>query len=256
MKARHKLVLALLGALASWMLLRHLGALEWLARSAEHARGLGLPGALLGGVAILVGTLLLLPLYPFLVLAGWVWGPWGVAVVLPSAMLSTAAAFLLARAFAGSDAAQALRTHPRLEHVVELAERGGALTVALLRVSLVVPFTPGNVALGLTRMRLGQVMLGTPLGMAVPAAVFVGFGAALPDAGAILRGDFFPSGRWALAGTAAGLVTMVALAALVTRRLHREHAASRDARAGTARPAAGAPPPPAPAPPPAEAPPA
>lgn len=219
-------MLALAAALVTAALARRFGLLGHLVQWAELARGMGLPGAVAGAGAIVVATLLLLPMYPLILLAGWVWGYWGVLVALPAAVASATVAFLLARAFGQSAAAQALRGHPTLARVVAIAEQGGVLTVALLRVSLLIPFTPGNAALGLTRLPLRQLVLGTLLGMLVPASAFVSLGMLMPDAAAIERGDVFPPGR-ALALGAAGLALMLGLGALVARKLHRDHEATR-----------------------------
>lgn len=221
-----RLLLLLAGALLIAALMRHLNLLGHLIQWAELARGMGVWGALLGAALIVLSTLLLLPLNPLIMLAGWVWGYWGILVAIPAAVASATLAFLIARAFGQSAAAQALRGHPKLEHVVAIAERGGALTVALLRVSLLTPFTPGNAILGLTRMPLHQLVVGTLFGMIVPATGFATMGVLIPDAAAIERGDLFPPGR-ALALGAAGLMLMLGLGALVARKLHRDHQAAR-----------------------------
>ena len=215
-------MLAIAGAVIAFALVRRFDLLGHLVRSAEVARALGLMGALVGGGVIVASTPLLLPINPLIALAGFVWGWWGLLVVIPSAVASATVACLLARAFGRSAAAQALRGHPQMERVVAIAERGGVLTVALLRVSLVVPFTPGNVILGLTQMPAWQVAVGTGLGIILPATAFVYVGTLFPDAAAILRGDIWPPAR-ALALGAAGLVLMFGVGALVARKLHRDH---------------------------------
>lgn len=207
------------------MLVRHFGLLGHLVQGADFARGMGLWGAVLGALVIVLSTLLLLPVNPLIMLAGWVWGYWGILVTIPAAVISATIAFLLARFFGQTAAAQALRGHPKLERIIALTERGGVLTVALVRVSLLIPFTPGNAVLGLTRMPLHQLVLGTLLGMLVPAMGFVSMGMLLPDAAAIERGDIFPEGR-TLALGGAGLVLMLGLGVLVARKLHQDHEAS------------------------------
>ncbi|MBS2020889.1 MAG: VTT domain-containing protein [Deltaproteobacteria bacterium] len=185
---------------------------------AEAARGLGLVGVL-GGMAAIIGcTLLLMPLNPLMALAGWIWGWWGILICIPPAVTSASIAFLLTRRFAQSAVAQSLKVHPKVAQVFTLAERGGVVTVALLRVSLLVPFTPGNAALGLTQLKLKDLMLGTFLGMLVPVVAFVGLGMVVPDAEALRRGEFMPPAR-SLAMGGAGLVLMLGIGALVARKL-------------------------------------
>jgi uncharacterized membrane protein YdjX (TVP38/TMEM64 family) len=198
-----------------------------LAHQAVALRGSGLGGALTAALGIVVATLLLVPVVPLVMLAGWIFGPLGALVALPAATLSAALAFSASRALGRTAAVRALRGHPRIAQVVELAERGGLLTVALLRLAPVVPFTPGNLALGLTELRLADVLLGTPLGMAPGALVYLWIGALLPDPSALERGEALQlllrsGGLWPALLIGGG--SLLLLSALLARRLRQPRA--------------------------------
>ena len=201
-----------------------LHALHWLSQQALHARGAGLPGALAGFLVIYLAATLLVPVVPLVLLSGWVWGFWGALVSLPAALASAVTCFLAARALGQSATAQALRRHPKVAHLIELGERGGIFTVVAMRISPVVPFTPGNAALGLTRLKLAELAIGTPLGMAPSAAFYLWAGSVLPDPAAIERGDplaLLDGHGLVLLALAGGGAVITVLAALAVRRARR-----------------------------------
>jgi uncharacterized membrane protein YdjX (TVP38/TMEM64 family) len=196
--------------------------LQHIAHGAALGRDAGIWGALGGMAAIYLGTVLLLPVVPLVMLAGWVWGFWGALVALPAALAATVTVFLLARALGQGAVAKSLREHPKLAHYIELGERGGFLTVALLRISPLLPFTPSNAALGLTRMPLREVIIGTPLGMLPASLLYLWAGALLPDPGAVERGELlapFAHNRTAWALVALGVLLIAVFGALLLRRL-------------------------------------
>ena len=196
--------------------------LQRIAHGAVLGRDGGLWGALGGVAAIYLGTMLLLPVVPLVMLAGWVWGFWGGLVALPAALAATVTVFLLARALGQGAVARSLREHPKLAHYISLGERGGFLTVALIRISPLLPFTPSNAALGLTRMPLREVVIGTPLGMLPGSLLYLWAGALLPDPGAVERGELlapFANNPAAWALVALGILLIALFAALLLRRL-------------------------------------
>ncbi len=197
--------------------------LRWLVDGAERARGAGLVGALAGAGAIIAATLLLAPVVPLIMLCGWVWGFSGIFIALPAAALSAMIAFSIARALGRTSIANALKSSPRAAEVIKLAERGGPLTVAMLRLTPIIPFTPGNVALGLTALTLRDISLGTMLGLLPGSILYVTTGALLPDASSIVHGnalrDLFSRG-WLLFGVALALLALAGATAWFARRLH------------------------------------
>ena len=63
------------------------------------------------------------------------------------------------------------------------------MTVTLLRLSPILPYTPSNAVLGLTPMRLRDLVLGTAIGMAPGTLLYSWAGSLLPSAEAIEHGE-------------------------------------------------------------------
>ncbi len=212
LRARGALRLALLCGvlLALWIGVRQLPVLRWVVLGAELAHRSGAHGALLVAAGIYLLTLLFLPIVPLLLAAGWVYGLWGAAIGLLPAVASAATAFSIARFFGRSAAAQALLRRPRTRALAELAEQGGVLTVILIRISPVLPYTPSNAVMGLTGMKLRDLVIGTLVGMAPGALLYAWAGSLLPSAEAIERGEGLHGklvwGLLALGATAAAII--------------------------------------------------
>lgn len=217
---RVALRLALLGGalLAPLVAVRYLPVLRWVVLGAELAHRSGAAGALLAAAGIYLLTLLLLPIVPLMLAAGWVYGPWGALIGLLPAVASAATSFSVARRFGRTAAARALLARPRTRALVELAEQGGVLTVVLIRISPVLPFTPGNAVMGLTGMRLRDLVAGTALGMAPGALLYAWAGSLLPSAEAIERGEGLHKG-FVLVLVALGLLGSAVLGGAAARKL-------------------------------------
>src|SRR3954471_4030224 len=183
-------VLIALGALfALYLIVRQLPVVPLVMAGATLLHGMGCPGIFATGAAIYLLTLFMLPIIPLIVACGWLYGPWGGAISLAAAVASAATSFSLARALGGSAAAQALMDRPRAKALAELAAEGGIKTVALVRLAPILPYTPSNAVLGLTAMRLRDLLLGTFFGLARGVALSSGAGSLLPSAEAIESGE-------------------------------------------------------------------
>ena len=204
--------------LALWIAVRQLPVLRWVVLGATLAHHAGIEGALLAALAIYLLTLLFLPIVPLMLAAGWVYGLWGAVIGLVPAVASAATAFAVARVFGRTAAAQALLKRPRTRALAELAEQGGVLTVVLIRVSPILPFTPSNAVMGLTGMRLRDLAIGTALGMAPGTVLFAWAGSLLPSAEAIERGEGL-HGRLVWVLLALGAVAAAVIGAASARKL-------------------------------------
>jgi uncharacterized membrane protein YdjX (TVP38/TMEM64 family) len=203
-----------------YALVRQLPVLCWIVAGAKLLHGAGLPGALLTALAIYLLTLLLLPIVPLIVACGWLYGLPGALLSLLAAVASAATSFSIARALAGNAAAQALLERPRARALADLAAEGGILTVALVRLSPILPFTPSNAVMGLTPMRLRDVVLGTALGMAPGILLYSWAGSLLPGAEAIEQGASMHAGvLWIMLGAA--MLAAAVLGAAAASRLRR-----------------------------------
>src|SRR4051812_33233734 len=179
-------VLIALGALfALYLIVRQLPVVPLVIAGATLLHGMGWPGIFATGAAIYLLTLFMLPIIPLIVACGWLYGPWGGAISLAAAVASAATSFSIARALGRGAAAQALLERPRARALADLAAEGGLITVALVRLSPILPYTPSNAVMGLTPMRLRDITLGTAVGMAPGIAVYSWAGSLLPSAEAI-----------------------------------------------------------------------
>ena len=216
--ARVLAALAILFAL--YAIIRQLPLLRWIVEGAKVVHALGWPGAVATVAAVYALTLLLLPIIPLNIACGWLYGPWGAVLSLVASVASAATAFAIARALGRGAAAQALLERPRAKALADLAAEGGIVTVALIRISPLLPFTPTNAVLGLTPMRLRDIVFGTALGMAPGTALYAWAGSLLPSAEAIEQGaQLRGTPVWILLGIALAAAAILGTAA--ARRLRK-----------------------------------
>jgi phospholipase D1/2 len=219
-----RLVLALAVLVLLGLLIQKVPVTALVVRGAKALHGKGAFGAALTCAGIYLLTLLLFPVIPLVVACGWLYGTWGALLSLPAAVASALTSFAAARMLGRSAATQVLLENPRARALAELAAEGGLLTVALVRLSPVLPYTPSNAVLGLTGMRLRDLALGTALGMAPGIVLYSWAGSLLPSAEAIERGASLHSGFvWMLVGVAILAAGVLGIAA--GRRLKRLAAA-------------------------------
>jgi len=218
-----KIVAAVLALTLLFLLASKLSLMHGLALGAAWTHSQGMLGVLIGIGAIIAGSMLLAPLWAIIILAGWLWHWWGLPIALGAATLSAMLLFSLGRALGRSAVVKMLRTSPRARTLFELAERGGPATVALMRVAPIIPFAPGNALLGLTRLQLRDIAIGTPLGL-LPAGVFyIWMGSLLPDTQAIENGEVIhqlTERKLTLLILFVAHVVVVAIAALIAKRMH------------------------------------
>jgi len=167
------------------LVVRKLPVLAYVVQGAKLLHGQGALGAVLTCFGMYLMTLLLLPVIPLIVACGWLYGIWGGLLSLLAAVASATTSFSVARALGRNAATRALLQNPRARALAELAAQGGLVTVALVRLSPILPYTPSNAVLGLTGMRLRDMALGTALGMAPGIVLYSWAGSLLPSAEAI-----------------------------------------------------------------------
>jgi uncharacterized membrane protein YdjX (TVP38/TMEM64 family) len=120
-----------------------------------------------------IGACLFIPATLLTAIGAAVFGPYqGVIYVWLGAMLGAAAAFLIGR-YLGRDFAASL-IGPRLRKYDEAIGKNGFATVLYLRL-VYFPFTPMNFGMGLTKVRFGDYLLGTGLGILVGTFIFTFF---------------------------------------------------------------------------------
>ncbi len=143
-------------------------------------------------------------------------------VVLGSIYVSIAstagatAAFLVGRYFARDAVSRKIAGNPRFRAIDDAVGREGWKIVLLTRLSPVFPFNLLNYAYGLTRVRLGEYVLASWIGMMPATVMFVYIGSLSGDLARAASGSGAPANfRWAL--NAVGFLATVAIAVYATR---------------------------------------
>ena len=213
-----RILAAVILLFALYALVRQLPLLRWIVAGAKLVHALGWPSVLATFAAMYLLTLLLLPIIPLIVACGWLYGVWGSAISLAAAAASAATSFQIARKLGGSAAAQALLERPKARALAELAAQGGIVTVTLVRLSPLLPYTPSNAVMGLTPMRLRDLVVGTVVGMAPGTILYSWAGSLLPSVEALEQGETLQGTLvWILLGVA--LVAAAVLGTTAARRL-------------------------------------
>ena len=144
----------------------------------------------------------------------------GSTYVFVGATLGSAMAFLIARYLARARVERWLAHDQRYRAIDRGIARQGFKIVFLLRLSPLVPFTPLNFVLGLTRVRFSEYLAASP-GMIPATVLYVYYGKVVGDVAA-LAGGALPErgpGDWLLLGL--GLVATGAATWVVTRAARR-----------------------------------
>ena len=185
---------------------------DWSARLESMLQGMALGAALAVFCALnIAGTLLLIPAWVFPLVAGAVFGfGWGLAASVFSAAAAALAAFVLARTIARQRVERAVKRHRSFAVVREAIERKPWSTVALLRLSPVMPSGLKSYGFGLMRIEVWTYLLASIAGMlpGILLKVYIGDAGreALSDGGAA---------KWSL--FAAGIAATMALAFVLRR---------------------------------------
>ncbi len=217
--------LCLLAAIWRW------GPLAGLADPAVlEAWGESIRGDWMATAAVLatyvIGGLLMLPVVALIAATGLLYGPVaGLAVAFAGSLLSAVAGYGLG-ALAGRPRLERL-TGSRIERISRQLARRGILSVLIVRMLPVAPFTVVNMAAGASHIRLRDFVAGTALGMAPGIVAITLF------SGQLARVLYAPDalGVGVLAGLA---IVIAATAAWAWRRFVRNASDAGDAGAGDA----------------------
>jgi len=198
----------------------------WLPQFAAwvHTMGAWAPFAFVG--AYIVAVVLMLPAFLLTMVAGAVFGMVkGSALVMTGAIIGGTTAFLLGRYVARDQVAKRVAKNATLAAIDRVVGEDGLRLVFLLRLSPVVPFVLTNYALGVTRVKLRDFVLGT-FGLTPIVLVYAAFGSA---SGAGPR----PDGSSPISGKimVAAVIVTVALALFLTRVAQRALNEAEAARA-------------------------
>lgn len=181
--------------------------------------GLGAWGPVALIAAYTLGTVALVPGSLLTLAAGALFGVVrGTVYALLGASFGAVAAFLVARYLARAPVERRLRGDPRFERIDDAIGREGLRVVFLLRLSPVFPFTLLNYALGLTRVRFADYLLGC-LGMLPGTLLYVYQGKVVGEVAALGAGMERGAGYYLV--LVLGLLATVWVTVLVTRLARR-----------------------------------
>jgi uncharacterized membrane protein YdjX (TVP38/TMEM64 family) len=173
------------------------------------------PAVFIAGYA--VGTVLLVPGSWLTLVAGAIFGlGGGVLYVMAGATLGATLAFLAARHVVRDLVARRLADDPRVAAVDRAVAAQGRRVVFLLRLSPLVPFNLLNYALGLSRVRLADYVVGS-VGMLPGVLLYVYTGKVAGDLASVAAGVAPARGPAWYATLALGLAATIAVTVLVTR---------------------------------------
>lgn len=214
-----RLVLRVLAVVAGLAVLvfagRHLGG--QLPRFAGWVEGLGAWGPAVFIVGYVVAAVAFVPGSVLTLAAGAIFGlVRGAIYVFIGATLGAAAAFLVSRYLARGAVERRVVGDPRFAAVDRAIEGQGFRVVFLLRLSPLFPFNLMNYALGLTRVRFVDYLLGS-VGMIPGTVLYVYYGRVAGDVARAAGGAAPERGAGYYAVLALGLVATVAVSALVAR---------------------------------------
>jgi uncharacterized membrane protein YdjX (TVP38/TMEM64 family) len=180
--------------------------------------GLGAIGPLVFVAAYALGVVAFLPGAALTLAGGAIFGlAKGVVLVFCAAVIGSTLSFLIARYVARGAIERRIAGNTRFAAIDRAIGREGRKIVFLLRLSPVFPFTYGNYALGLSRVKLGDYLLAS-VGMLPGTALYVYTGSLAGDvASAAARGA--ASGRTALA--IVGFLATAVVTVYVTRIARR-----------------------------------
>jgi len=181
------LVFAVVAAAWRWTPLRDWVALAPLVSAARAAANA--PEAVLGVLAVyVIGGLIAFPITVLIVATGVVFGPsLGGIYALGGALLNAAVTYGVGRRL-GRDTVRRL-AGSRLNRITRRLARRGMLTVAVLRLLPIAPYSIVNAVAGASRVRLRDFLLGTAIGMTPGIGLIVTFvdriGAAVTNPGPV-----------------------------------------------------------------------
>jgi uncharacterized membrane protein YdjX (TVP38/TMEM64 family) len=181
--------------------------------------GLGAIGPVVFVAAYAAGVVAFLPGAALTLAGGAIFGVVkGTAIVFAAAVLGSTLAFLVARYVARDFVEKRIAGNAQFAAIDRAIGQQGRKIVFLLRLSPVFPFSFGNYALGLTRVRLSDYVLGAA-GMLPGTFLYVYLGSLAGDVASAAAGGGADTGKTVL--TAVGLAATVVVTVFVTRIARR-----------------------------------
>jgi len=212
-------IIAILCLVALIILGRYLGAS--VAPFVQEVNRLGPTGPIAFVAGYVIACIALVPASLLTLAAGAIFGiVWGTIYTLIGALIGAALSFLIARYGARGLVERRLADNARFAAIDRAVGAEGLKIVTLLRLSPVFPFSLLNYALGLTRVRLADYMIGM-VGIIPGTLLYVYYGKVGGDVVALAGGTRPSGGVASIALLALGLVATIAVTVLITRAARR-----------------------------------
>lgn len=190
---------------------------EWLTVAVEWSRGNLVEAGAAYIVLFTLCAVLMLPGSVMLMVAGYLFGlGYAIPIALLATTLGAYGAFITGHSVARPLVTQRIAGYPKLLALDAGLREHALLIVALLRLSLLVPFAVMNYALSLTAIRPRHYFFGTALGMIPAVCLYTYLGSLARNLGQILQGDIEPGG-WGQVLFATGLVAVIVVAVITHR---------------------------------------
>jgi uncharacterized membrane protein YdjX (TVP38/TMEM64 family) len=192
-----KWLAGLVAVIALVVVVTQLDLADGLLAFVERLRALGPAGMVPFALSYAVASVFLMPVTPFSLASGFLYGPiggfftaWGGEVL--GACLAYAAGRWVFR-----DRARALMLRsPMLSALDDALEEQGWRLLVLVRLSPLFPFGPLNYALGFSGVKPAHYVVATALGTAPACMLLVWTGSTLPHLQAVLEGEEGMEGAW------------------------------------------------------------
>lgn len=214
--AKLSLAAILLAVLAAALVL--LPIREWTVTMVTWIRSLGSLGVAVYAIVYMLSPVVMFPGSLLTLAAGFLYGPlWGTLLVSPASVVGSTLAFLLGRTVARERVKRRIESNARFSAIDAAVETTGLKVVFLLRLSPIFPFTLLNYALGLTRVRLRDYILGSFLGMLPGTFLYVYLGSSVANIAALTSRKAVSEGAAEHLLFWGGLVATILVVVLVTR---------------------------------------
>lgn len=137
---------------------------------AELTASFGVLGLLFFVVVYILVVLVFVPITPFSLAAGAIFGWWGILIAYFSAVAGSIIAFSIARGFGKEYVAKICEKRPILGALERVVVKGGFRLILLIRLSGVLPFALQNYAFGLTALDRRSYIWASLIGL-LPGAI-------------------------------------------------------------------------------------
>lgn len=190
------------------------------------------------GSSFLLGVILLLPVSPIVMMAGFLFGlTKGFLLIWITGLIASSLAFWIGRTAARSWVERKVKHNRTFAAIDRAVSQNGLGVVLLTRLAMVFPYGPLNYSLGLSGVSFRDYLLGTNIGIIPAFFLVVYLGTAVSDAASVLSGDVQLERGELLIGFLFLMLVLIAAAFIIrsSLRILRQELASakRDCHPGT-----------------------